>query len=200
MTDLNKEPSVRVRATNDLLSHLDDFRSGLQAEVRSRIPAATLALLDRATTVDWTSIEHTHFVIDAIVDTVGREQAPEVWASFVQEKLLKSKLIKVFVDAGIRLFGASPTSVIKMTPRAWHAAYRNFCDPRVFELESERTIIALDNIAPKLLAYPNYFVAFEGVFTGLVRAFGATEIKVSITIDSDKRSGLVSMQWRYTKK
>jgi hypothetical protein len=52
-----QKPAVRVRATNNLLDFLDEYRPGLQAQVRTRIPSATRAHFDNASAVEWISVE-----------------------------------------------------------------------------------------------------------------------------------------------
>lgn len=95
-----------------------------QARIRDLVGAAAVDELTRASGVEWLAFEIEARLADAIYEALGPDEARALY----RRKTVRSfdiPLIKPALEGALRLFGASPASLVKMTGRAWAVASRN---------------------------------------------------------------------------
>lgn len=184
---------MRGRALIELLAHMNEFQAGLYAKVRSQVPAADLAVLDKMRPTDWVPASHSRPVIDGIVRELG-PRATELWVSLVGARLLRTPLLGGFFDMLVRLGGMSPGRFLKSLPRGWGNAYRDWGEPQVTELVERQACFEFVDVAPYLFEHRQHWVAIEGVLIGLVNVANERG-EAALSFDPDNRRVLATVRW-----
>jgi len=187
------EPSVRGRALIELLAHMNEYQTGLYAEVRGHVPASDLEVLDSMRPTDWVAASHSRPVIDGIIHELG-PRATDLWVSLVGTRLLRTPLLGGFFDMLVRLGGMSPTRFIKSLPRGWGNAYRDWGDPVVTELDDRKAQVDFVNVPPYLFEHRQHWIAVEGALIGLVNVANEKG-EAELHYDPDNRRVRADVRW-----
>ena len=178
----------------DSLEFLDDFRPGFEATIRARVPDESLAAIDDALPTDWIPGPHTRAVIDAVVEELGRDEAPTLWRELVSRKMIRSPLIRGLVQTVSALGGQSPKTLLKALPRGWRNAYRDFGRPKIVSSNRGEMDLVFEGVPAYLFHYRQHWVAIEGVLLGLVKT-GGGEGRVSLRFEPEERSVYALVTW-----
>ncbi len=83
-----------------------------------------LAEIGSAGILTWLPAEHHARIFDAIWSVLGRDRAIAFWRDAMSTNL-EQPLLRPLVQGGMRLFGATVYSIIRMSPRAWSLVARD---------------------------------------------------------------------------
>ena len=189
----HRQPAARVSAVRDLLDFVDVFEPGTRAKVLATFPAETLELLETSPRTSWFSIEHDHFVADALIAVLGKERAIECWRDSM-EHLMDRPLLRTFVSGMVRILGKDPARVVSMVPKGWPLAFHDFCDVRFERGPADRVALVFEDIAHQVKKYPSYFHVWHGTMWGFARTAG-TNAHVDFTVAKDLRSAEARFTW-----
>ena len=189
-----RHPAARASAARDNVGHVEIYRPGALARVRALIPEASLAAIDHTLGFSWLDFEHDHWLMDATLEVLGVEDAVACWRSSIGE-LVRKPLLHSFVEGGLRLFGAQPGKLLKLLPKGWSLAYRDFCVPRFQEVEERCVEIHFEEIAPQAFASPGYLHCWHGICLGLFDLEKPADPDVRFEIDQAGARAFARFRW-----
>ena len=192
---MQRSPAARASAARDNLEYCDVYRPGSVARIRAMIPEASLDALDHTGGASWLEFEHDHWLMDGTMEIFGREEAVACWRQSIAQ-LIDKPLLKSFVQGGLRLFGAKPGAILKLVPKGWSLAYRDFCAP-AFERTSESSAeLRFEDIADQAFASPGYLHCWHAVCLGIFDLEKPSNGEVSFEIDEPRKLAIARFSWR----
>ena len=190
-----RRPAARASAARDNVAYVDVYRPGALAKVRAMIPQESLDAIDNTIAISWLEFEHDHWLMDATMAVLGREDAVECWRRSVGH-LVERPLLRNFVEGSLRLFGAKPGKILKMIPKGWTLAYRDFCSPS-FELHSETSAeIRFEDVAPQAFESEGYLHCWHAVCLGVFDLEKPQGGRVEFEIDRAGARAVARFSWR----
>lgn len=160
------EPAIRARSAQDSLAYADS-RPGMEGKVRAQIPPDALVYIESMAKNGWLEVEYDHWIPQAVVKAFGRDEAFEVWRSFIPSHI-DTPLLSTMFGAAVRMFGANPGTLAWLVPKGFPNVYRNFATPRQLHKGEHSAAFVLEDIHPEVCAVPEYLLSFHASFQGLV--------------------------------
>jgi hypothetical protein len=191
---MRRGPAARASAARDNLNFVDVYRPGAVEKVRAMIPAESLTAIDNAPSASWLAYEHDHWLMDGVMSVLGREDAIECWHQSV-DNLIDRPLLRSFVEGALRMFGTRPGKIIKLIPKGWALAYRDFCAPAFTLFEEGRAEIRFHEIAPEAFDSPGYLYCWYAVCQGVFDLEKPTAGRVDFEFDRDAREATATFHW-----
>lgn len=192
---MQRRPAARASAARDNLNNIDGFRPGAVERIRAAIPPESLEAIDNTPSASWLEFEHDHWLMDGAIDVLGIEQAVECWRRSISQ-LIERPLLKSFVEGSLRLFGARPGKIIRMIPKGWSLAYRDFCAPGFRLVDEGHAEIRFEQIAPQAFDSPGYLHCWHGICLGVFDLEKPQEGRVHFEIDAERAQALATFTWR----
>ncbi len=187
-------PAARASAARDTLDFTDIYRPGARAEIRSGIPAASLDAIDNTLAVCWLAYEHDHWLMDRTLAVLGQPDAVECWRRSIAN-IIERPLLRGFVDGAMRIFGPRAGKLIKLIPKAWPIAYRDFCVPGFHSLEEGRAELRFEQIAPEAFRSPGYIHCWHGICAGIFDLEKPENGKLQFEIHEDQSLAIARFSW-----
>lgn len=191
--DQDRQPAVRARSARDLLAYVEVFRPGALERVYATMPSASRAVILETPNTGWIPLEHDHFVVDGVVEVLGRDGGLELWRTFLKGHL-ESPMLRALFEGFVRLFGLTPGTVAGFAPRGWGQAYRDFGALVLDERGKGHAAMRIVDIAPQVFDFPNYFISIEGTFGGMLDATD-TPGTVEMRVDRASREVSAVLRW-----
>ncbi len=176
-----------------MVAFAEKFEAGTRAKILDRMPPATRQAFESSPRTSWSGIEDDHWVVDGVVNALGRKRAVECWRSAIPD-LIDKPLLHGFVSGMVRLFGRDPARIIGLVPKGWPLVFRNFCDLRSADGDGQRAIIHFERVAPEVKAYPNYFHSWDGILQGVL-LICRVDGTVDFTVGRDMTSAEAIVRW-----
>lgn len=173
MTLADVEPAVRGRAMKDSIEFLAEFEEGFERRIRARLDPRVWDAIERALPTDWLPGPITRQVVDAVVEELGPERAPELWSELMHRRLIKSPMLRGLIEVLNRIGGTSPRTFLKALPRGWANAYRDFGVPEIASSSSNAATVIWREVPDYLFEHRQHWIAVRGALQGLVKAGGA---------------------------
>ena len=191
---MSRKPAARASAARDNLNFVEIFRPGALAEIRAAIPPESLDAIDRTPGFSWLEFEHDHWLMDQTLALLGHEDAVACWRRSIGH-LIEKPLLRNFVEGSLRLFGAKPGKLLKMIPKGWTLAYRDFCTP-AFELLSDHSAeIRFENIAPEAFASEGYLHCWHAICLGVFDLEKPKDGEVDFSIERSRSLATAHFRW-----
>jgi len=191
---MQRRPAARASAARDNANFVDVYRPGALAEIRATIPPDSLDAIDRTPGISWLEFEHDHWLMDGAMAVLGREDAVDCWRRSIGQ-LIEKPLLRNFVEGSLRLFGAKPGKLLKMLPKGWTLAYRDFCTP-TFELLSENSAeIRFENVAPQAFESEGYLHCWHGICLAVFDLEKPKDGAVEFTIERGRSLATARFRW-----
>jgi hypothetical protein len=118
MLESQGTPSIRVNWSKLALKWLRQLPDGEREAVRARIGAETLSRIGSAGVFEWLPANVHMAIVDAVRATLGDRGSRRYWRELMVASFDRS-LLKPLVDGGLRLFGRSPSAILRLTPQAY---------------------------------------------------------------------------------
>lgn len=118
------EPAVRARHMKGLLSFVERLPPEESSRVRALVPAALVAAVADATSIDWLPLEMNLTVTRAVHDGLGAAG----FHRFFRDQLVEAfsgPLLSVIVEAALRVFRVDATSFASWVGRGWPLLFRD---------------------------------------------------------------------------
>jgi hypothetical protein len=189
-----RRPAARASAARDNMNHVDVFRPGAVAEIRATIPEASLRAIDGTVGISWLDFEHDHWLMDGAMSVLGREAAVECWRASVA-LLVERPLLRNFVDGSRRLFGAKPGQLVKMIPKGWPLAYRDFCSPSFHRTDAAAAEVRFEDVAPQAFESQGYLYCWYAICLGVFDLEKPSSPESSFEIDRSRARAVVTLRW-----
>jgi hypothetical protein len=191
---MSRQPAARASAARDNVAYTDVYRPGALAEIRALIPDDVLDTIDHLPGASWLDFEYDHWLMDATMQVLGQEDAIRCWRKSLT-KLIERPLLRSFVEGGLRIFGARPGKLLKLVPKGWSLAYRDFCVP-VFELlEPGRAELRFEDIAPQAFDAPGYMHCWHGICCGVFDLEKPKDGAVEFAIERARARAVARFSW-----
>jgi hypothetical protein len=190
---MGRSPATRARSAQEVLSSLDEHTPGLSERVRARIPAESLAVIDRTAATGWIPVEHDRWIPQATIEELGEVDAVAYLRSFLGGHM-RTPLLRAILDGAIRMFGMSPGSIVRMLPRAWSLIFRDQCRVEIEARDAHSARVVLHDVAPEVIEWSAYPISFRAFMLGIIDLVDA-EGEVTMEIDVARRRLVYSMRW-----
>ncbi len=188
-------PAARASAARDNVALTETYRPGSLDRIHSLIPEMSLREITERPGFSWLEWEHDHWLMDATIEVLGREDAIACWRQGIAS-LIEKPLLKNFVESALRIFGARPGKMIKLIPKGWTLAYRDFCTPRFELVEEGRAVIHFENIVPHAFESPGYLHCWHAICLGIFDLEKPWDGKVEFEIDEPGSLARATFSWR----
>ncbi len=188
-------PEVRARHPQTLLKHTRAAAPTAYPAILAALGAGTRAALDASIPVTWLPITLDVEVVEAIAERLG----PAATASLIesrQREEMGSALFDSFVKMGMRVFGASPMTMVKRIPAGWRQLFRNVGTVEVVSTgDAEAEALFLGLPAP-CIASEAWMAALP---VGLCMLYELVRVKGTVTCrieDAARGNARVTFRWR----
>ncbi len=117
-------PSVRARHMKELLAAVRKLPAADAARVDALVPADVRRRIDDATGVEWLDLADDLVVTRAVHDGLG----PARFQRFFREQQVEAfsgPLLRIVVEAGLRVFRVDPASFAGWIARGWGLVFRD---------------------------------------------------------------------------
>ena len=190
-----RSPAARTSAARDNLAHVGIYRPGAVEQIRAGIPEDVLEVIDSRTGSSWLEFEYDHWLMDGVMELLGKDDAVRCWHQSIGF-LIDKPLLRSFVQGGLRMFGARPGKILKLVPKGWSLAYRDFCVPS-FNLVAEGHVeLRFEDIAPEAFESEGYLHCWHGICLGVFDLEKPEAGRVEFEIDRGRREALATFTWR----
>lgn len=135
-------------------------------KLRARLPPEVLEALDHAARTDWIPVELDGQYVDGILAVMGHEDMLAAYRRFTSEALVRSPMLRSFIDGALRLFGVSVGTLLRALPGGLRQSYRDAFTLAIEHGDHEARVI-FDDIAPEVLRWKGYPIVWEAVFLGI---------------------------------
>ncbi len=191
---MERQPAARASAARDNLANSDKFRPGTVDKIRATIPPESMKAIDETLGSSWLPFEHDHWLMDGTIEVLGVDDSVECWRRSIGY-LIERPLLKSFVEGSLRLFGGRPGMLLKMIPKGWSLAYRDFCAPSYRLIEAGHAELRFEQIAPQAFESPGYIHCWHGVSKGLFDLEKPENGRVSFEIDASRALAIATFRW-----
>jgi len=189
-----RSPAARASAARDNIAFVEVYRPGSLAKIRAGIPEASLERIDNAPGVSWLEFEHDHWLMDGVMELLGPEEAVACWRQSIHQ-LVDKPLLRNFVQGALNIFGARPGKVIKLIPKGWTLAYRDFCAP-VFHSTGEHSAeLHFEDIAPQVFGSEGYLHCWHAICLGVFDLEKPDKGEVDFEIDRPNARAVARFHW-----
>ncbi len=192
---MSTSPAVRANAARDTLDFTEVYRRGARDMIRGTIPESSLDAIDNTPGFSWLDIEHDSWLLDGIMAVLGRKDAVECWRGNIAN-LIERPLLNSFVEGGLRIFGRKPGGLIKLIPKGWPLAYRDFCLPTFHRLGDFEAEIHFEMIDPRVLEHPGYLHCWHGVCAGIFDLEKAPHGRLEYDIQAERALAIAHFSWQ----
>jgi hypothetical protein len=163
------EPLVRATWVRLFTGALGELTEAEEAQVRER-SKAELASLEAASLLAFVPLSLDVALQDHVLAVAGRQGLVSVNRATIQNAM-KAPFLGPLVAGTLGVFGATPSGLLHILPRAWTAFTKEAGSFRVESAESGAT--ALHEEVPESLFHSEaYAIGWEGFFEGLCAAVG----------------------------
>jgi hypothetical protein len=184
---------VRASVVRDTLAFLDKFEPGSQRRVLDRVPRASRDVIENTPRSSWISVDHDHWVIDAIIDIFGRPRAIQCWRASLTD-LIERPLLRTFVAGMLVVIGRDPVRVVGLLVKGWPLVYRDLCDPQLITSSEGELSIQFRDIAPEIREHHNYLCSWDAACQGFSQ-LGQVRGSVVFTTAPDLSSAEAKFSW-----
>ena len=191
---MERRPAARASAARDNLANADKFRPGSVDKIRATIPAESMQAIDETLGSSWLAYEHDHWLMDGTIEVLGVDDSVECWRRSIGY-LIERPLLKSFVEGSLRLFGGRPGMLLKMIPKGWSLAYRDFCVPSYSLIQPHHAELRFEQIAPQAFESPGYIHCWHGISLGLFDLERAETRRVFFQIDASSALAIATFKW-----
>jgi hypothetical protein len=186
-------PAVRARSAQDWLEYLEKIQPGLRERVIERIPEPSREIITTAPRTEWIPLEHDRYVPWATIEEMGEEAAVESWRLFLKSHI-QAPIFRTLAESMVRLFGLTPSTFVRLLPRAWNQAYRDCCGVEVIETGENRAHAAFTEVATGILEWEAYLISWRGVLGG---AFAIMDIEGELQMRVNEDRARIDAVWTW---
>jgi hypothetical protein len=114
-----------------------------------------------ASNLAWLPAELHGLISDAMIDVAGRDRARALWASVILEAF-SSRMLGPIVSGALRLYGKTPSSVMRMTPHAWPLIFRECGRSWMEPIADDRATMLFTDLPRAIIASTGILDSFLG--------------------------------------
>jgi hypothetical protein len=155
----------------------------LEARVRAR-QRASIELIERAPRMAWLDVRFDAELMEAIAAEGGLIAVHKLNSEAIT-KTIEGPLLRPLVEGAFKLFGVTPSSLVRWTRHAYLQIYRECGDVTV---NDERTLVSVLGLPPQLRASLPWLEGIAGALDGTVRVCrGAASVTYRVSSTDSTR-------------
>jgi Iap family predicted aminopeptidase len=190
-----RNPAARASAARDNVGYSEQYRPGTLAKIRATIPEDVLDVIDNRPGISWLEFEYDHWLMDGTIEVLGVEDAIACWRQSMSN-LIERPLLKNFVDGAIRLFSVRQGGILRMVPKGWTLAYRDFCVLTFENIDANCAVIHFEHIAPEAFESPGYLHCWNAICQGVFELERPKDGVVTFEIDESNALATATFEWK----
>ncbi len=162
-------------------------------EFDAAIGPAALEQIESTHRTAWVPLELDFAVCHALEKVLGEGANVERSRRAVRQSM-SSSMLKPIVDGALRLFGLSPSKVLRVSVTGWKSIYRDVGAPRFEHAGPTAARIVFDDLPHEVLASRMYLHAIGG---GLSAIFDLCDVEgeVQLHVDDVQRQAELRFSW-----
>jgi hypothetical protein len=191
----NGDGAVRARHPQTLLKLSRAAGPQHYASITSALAAETRAALEAALPMAWLPIAIDVEVIEAIAARLGYARTAQLVEARQREEMV-SPLFDGFVKMALRMFGASPRTMVRRIPIGWPQLFRDVGAVEVVSAEERGATVRFRGLPECCIASAAWMAALP---VGLATLYELVEVKGTVTCaieDAARGNALVTFAWR----
>jgi len=186
-------PELRASLAKEQLACIDALGPLPSGRVREGA-AAAVALIERATRVDWLPMTALVAVLDATLAVLGPAEAAAHWRRSTLRSL-EIPLVKPFLDGVLSVFNPSPATTMPMYPKLFSLLYRNVGAVTVDVIEPGLLIITHSQLPSSVTASSAWASSMAASYDATLQFLRAKAPRVSFTVDAAKGRCPFTLRW-----
>ena len=161
-------PQIRANWSKQALRHVRHLAPAARDAIQREIGEETMRQIGSAGVLAWLPAQHHARIFDAVITVLAPTNAVAFWRDAMLANL-EQPLLRPLVQGGLRLFGATPYSVVRMSPRAWSLVTRD-CGTHEVSRGEGRVELRLELVdMPRVLAKPGFMAHCLGNTEAVLR-------------------------------
>jgi len=176
---VTSEPAIRAAVTKDFIDVLDSVRPELWQRMLAELPADDRLTIEKTLRIAWLPLELHLRLNEAARRLAGLDAYREAWCR-AMVRTFEQPILKPIVEAGVRLFGFTPMTLARLTPRVWGFLFRDAGGARWDAGPTDQEArIAVDGFPAAPREAETFFAGLVGVFQAffvLTKVRGTVEI------------------------
>ena len=162
-------PSMRAGHLKENVSALRDLGAELEARVRRR-QRGNIGVIERAARMEWLDVRLDAELMDAIAAEAGLPAVRRLNSEAIT-KTIEGPLLRPLVEGAIKLFGFTPSSLLRWTGHAYQQIYR---DCGGVEVSEDRRLVSVSGLPPVLRSSTAWLEGLAGAIDGTIRVCRGT--------------------------
>lgn len=150
---------IRASYTKLALKYLKQNQPQDWAALCARIGEERLATIRAAGPIAWLPAEHHVAVADATIDLYGLREARAAWREVMLAAFERS-MLSALVSGALRVYGAKPSSLMRMTPQAWSLVWRDCGKVWMEDAGEAHAVMRFEGLPPVLAQSPGVVESF----------------------------------------
>ncbi len=179
-------PQMRAAVTKDFVDGLDGIEPDLRARVEGRLSAEARETIERELRIGWIPLAVHAAVGEATRAEIGLDGYRRAWR-VAMSRIFEQPILKPLVQGAIHVFGLTPMSMVKMTPKAWPLLVRGGSQAACLTNGGAEARIELTGFPPELSETGTWQAGMAGVWESF---FDVTRMSGTVAIvDDDPATG-----------
>jgi hypothetical protein len=186
-------PELRASLAKEQLASIDALGPLPSGRVRESA-AAAVAIIERATRVDWLPMTTLVEVLDATLAALGPADAAAHWRRSTLRSL-EIPLVKPFLAGVLSVFNPSPATAMPLYPKLFSLLYRNVGAVAVDVVEPGLLTITHTGLPSIVLASSAWASSMAASYDATLQFLRAKTPRVSFTIEAAKARCPFTLRW-----
>jgi len=167
-----REPRILASFLHGTLEVIDSMGGDLGERVRASLKPESLEEIENAWSAGWLPLTYDVELTSAFFRLAGPERACEAMRKNMAETFSKPTLRSV-IDGAVRIFGLSPSKLLRWGPRVWPVLFKDVAEMRV-EVGAAEATVWLEGLPPELAGDGDYL---SGTAAGIAAVFDLTGVQ-----------------------
>lgn len=164
------------------------------ARIRAAMGDATVRAIEEAPRTAWLDVQHDINLAQGVTDVLGLE-GDRTRARTALRISMDGALLRPMVDGATRLFGLTPSSILRVAGRAWGAIYRDAGAIRVHHDGERHVRIAYAEIDADILRSEVYLASISGA---LLATFDLCKVEGTVNVENlDRQAATAEFHFRW---
>jgi len=187
-------PQLRSSLVKEQLASVDELGGDSAAQIRKLVGDDVIAVIDRASRVDWLPMDTLLHLLDAELATLGMNEACAHWRRSTMRSF-EIPLVKPFVSGVVSMLQPSPATVLPMLPKMWPLMYRHTGTVSVEILDDEHAAVVHREVPTQLMASKAWHASLGESYVASLIFLRAREPKVETKLDPPAHKVRFTLSW-----
>ncbi len=168
--ELTKDaPAIRAAQLKQNISEISSWEEPLQSEVLEVWGDDGIAVIQKASRMEWLPLEFDIILVERISELAGEEGMRRLCGSI--SDTTETHLLKPIFQGGAAVFGVNGKSVLRLAPPVFDMLYKNCGKVQKDHLEKTTGSMRLKNLPEVLLESPTYLSVIGMALQTMIHKF-----------------------------